>query len=284
MADGSERDASERRGWRLRAVAAGVALVLLASGLAASLSRDGSGASAQAPPGQSGGSAPVGGAPPATARFVVAYGHGDYATIERIASPLYFVEWARQGVSLGDQASLLQDHQHAPTGEWLYFSYATGFVDNLGFGHYLYVGRPISASGLPSVWRVDADGSGRVIWIEMVWLFSGGSLAVQALSPEIAKDDSALRSLIPAGPSDVMFGVHSVDGHEGYYGVGPQSRSVGAAGSAESVQFYAVDDSGSFRLPVWSYGERFPNRPLAGRQQLQPEQARILSDYLASIH
>lgn len=264
-------------------VASGVALLVLVAALAAGVSRNGEGAIAQALAGQPAGMAAPRVAPLATADFVAAYGHSDYATIQRVASPLYFVEWARQGVSLGDQASLIQQHQHSPTGEWLLFTYATGFVDLRGFGHYLYVGRPISAAGSASIWRVDADSSGHVIWIEMVWLLSSRSLATQTLHPGSAQDDHAVRVRVPAGPADVVFGVRSADGLEGYYGVAPEPGTAVGAGKTDSVEFYAIDDSGTFRLPVWSYGERFPNRPLVGRQKLQSDQARDLSAYLASI-
>jgi len=280
----SQQGPSAVGGWKLRAIAAGLALVLLGAALAAGLLRGGSAVTAQTAPDDETSSAPTAAVPSATASFVSAYGRGDIATMEAIASPLYFVEWARQGVSLGEQASLLQEHQHAPSGEWLYLFYETGLVDSRGFGHYLYVGRPISATGSPSIWRVDADASGRVIWMEMVWLFSSRSLAVQAVQPDAASADSPVRSVLPSGPSDVVFGVRSADGVEGYYGVSPLHAVQATAASLDTVQFYAVDDTGKFRLPGWSYGERFPNRPLAGRQPLQADQASALSSYLASIH
>ena len=258
-------------------------MVLLAA-LTVTLSRVGTEA-AQAPPGQPSASSSAESAPPSTAGFVAAYGRGDMGAMEALASPLYFAEWARRGVSLNDQASLIQEHQRAPTGEWLILSYATGFVDGRGFGHYLYVGRPISTAGSPSasVWRVDADAAGRVIWIEMVWLFNDRSLAFDVLRPDGARNDSALRSLLPSRPTDVIFGVRSPDGIEGYYGVAQLPGVESAARGRNGVQFYVVDDSGVYRLPAWTYGERIPNRPLADRQQLQPEQASVLGDYLASI-
>jgi hypothetical protein len=233
--------------------------------------------------GQAGGSTPRDGAPTATAGFVSAYAHGDIATVERVASPLYSAEWARRGVSLGDQASVIQEHQRAPSGEWLFMSYETGFVDGHGFGHYIYVGRPVSTAGSPSpsVWRVDSDPEGQVIWIEMVWLFSGPAPAVDALPPASARSDNTLQSLLPSRPSDVLFGVHSGDGIEGYYGVGPAPESASARDSG--VKFYVVDGHGSYHLTAWTYGERIPNRPQAGKQQLRPEQASTLAAYLSSI-
>ena len=283
VAEGSEKDASARRTWRLWVVVAGAALLLLAVALATGLSGR-AGDVVQGLAGQPPRESTTGAVPPATEGFVTAYGHSDYATIERVASPLYFVEWARQGVSLGEQASLLEQHQRSATGEWLYLTYATGVVDSRDFGHYLYVGRPISGSGAPSVWRVDTDSTGQVIWIELVWLFSSRSVVAEVLTPTGGQDDSALRSLLPAGTGDRVFGVRSADSLEGYYGVVPLPVPQPTASGPDNVQFYAVDESGAFRLPVWSYGERFPNHPLAGKQPLQPEQARVLSAYLASIH
>src|SRR6185437_5967904 len=40
-----------------------------------------------------------------------------------------------------------------------------------GFGHRLYLARPTCLCPGASVWRVDTEPSGRVIWLELVWLF-----------------------------------------------------------------------------------------------------------------
>jgi hypothetical protein len=264
-------------------------VVALALGLpgalvAASLPRSLPQTVAQSLPDEPGVAASVAGVPPATASFVSAYGHGNIATMERVASPLYFVEWARQGVSPGDQASLLQGHEVSPSGEWLFFSFATGLVDRSGFGHYLYVGRPISATGSPSpsIWRVDADAAGRVIWIELVWLFQQPPAQIDALPRETAREAGALPAKLASGPTDVLFGVRSADGLEGYYGVEALAGAGSGAGEG-NLRFYAADKDGRLRLSGWTYGERIPNRPLADGRDLQPDQASLLADYLASI-
>jgi hypothetical protein len=226
--------------------------------------------------------------PAIAAAFVAAYARADLATAELAASPLYTAEWARRGVSRPEREAILPRRDPTSPVEWAHFSYLGGFVDSLGFGYLLYLAHPTAADRIPSptVWRVDTDPDGRVIWIEMVWLFSEDTDAVDPVAPEQAAAGEA-RVAAGDGRSQLVLGARSAGGRQGYYGLRPaKSASVGTAAgrSRTGLIFFAIDGEGYLRPGAWSYGERLPGAARTGRRPtLRPEQDTLLGDYLASI-
>jgi hypothetical protein len=211
-----------------------------------------------------------------TAAFMAAYASGDVARCELLASPQYAAEWARRGASVGDRLALLPrwytagppaDSQRA----WLRYAYVDGAVDGDGVGHLLYSGVPVRPAGeggraIPAVWRVDTDADGRVIWIEMVWLCSeeahtltpvvdGPALASADLPPELRSQGLQL-----------LFGVRSDAGQEGYFVLAPSpgdgaGDGAGAPPATRSSPggrpfvFLGVEPDGHARPGTWTYGQ-----------------------------
>jgi hypothetical protein len=199
---------------------------------------------------------------------VAAYARGDEAAAERLASPLYGDEWARLGVSVADRRDLLprwfRDAPPDPNRTWQRFAYVDGALAPGGFGHLLYAalpvrpeaavrdreGRPSGDRPLPEAWRVDVAPDGRVIWIEMVWLFAdaGRLRPIDVLEEEVPVPlPEPLRSRRPR----LLFGLRSGLGQEGYY-----AFTLSAAGKVGPVLFLARDPDGGLRPGAWSFGRR----------------------------
>src|SRR5262249_57634076 len=115
-----------------------------------------------------------GGGPRPAAAFLDAYARAGEAGAEAVASPLYAAEWERRGLSPADRRALHAAAAADAEGEWVHFAYLGGAVDRRAFVHLLYLARPAGprAPSPASVWRVDADPAGRVIWLELVYLFA----------------------------------------------------------------------------------------------------------------
>src|SRR5262249_35307374 len=191
--------------------------------------------------------------PAATALFLAAFRRGDELTAEDVASPLYRLEQERRHRSARDRAALGPDP--AASDARLDFTFVAGAVDGGGYEHLLYVVRPARANpaDLPTVWRVDADASGRVIWLELVWLF--GTPDVTFLQP----GTRAARLAWPPPPvlrgmrQDVVLGIRATTGPEGYFVVRTPAATSDAA-SATRLRFLGTDADGQIRPGAWSYG------------------------------
>ena len=155
-----------------------------------------------------------------------------------------------------------------------------------GFAQLLYAARATAPDGRPalSAWRADADPAGRVVWLELVWLFSD---EVGAVAPVGATDDD--RDLPP--PLDpasrravVLVGVRSVGGREGYYALGRPA----AAGPPVPAGFAAVDADGELRPGAWSYGQpaglvEYGARSPRVEIDLAPDLAALRGAYLRTL-
>jgi hypothetical protein len=191
------------------------------------------------------------------AAYLAAYGLGDEVTAERVASPLYAAEWARRGVSVARRQALLphlmtSDNRPAP---WLRFRYVGGAIDGSGFGHLLYLASSTLDSGCasPTVWRVDTEPGGRVIWSELVWSFSCDATSISIEQPVRTRD-----GLEPV----LVVGVRAKADHSGYYVIQPHISS--GSNLAGVVFFYGVDAQGIVRPGSWSYGRREPGPSIYG--------------------
>jgi hypothetical protein len=198
------------------------------------------------------------GTAPATATaFLIAYGAGDEAAAEGLASPLYGAEWARRGLSVRDRLSVRgrgPRSESPPTR--LDFSYINGSTDRDGSGRHLYLARPSVSGGIPTVWRVDADQRGRVIWAEMVWLFADSLVDPQPVLDAGAASGLPLPPDLAALHPRLVAGVRARSGTEGYYAF--EIETPTAVGGQAATVFMGVDEDGDARPGAWSYGRPDP--------------------------
>jgi hypothetical protein len=183
--------------------------------------------------------------------FIEAYLRGDEAAVEQVASPLYRQEWARRGISVEQRQRWMPTRQPRPDGASGVFtlSFVDGLVSDDNLSHLLYLARSGDASS-KSVWRVDADSSGRVIWIEMVWLFSSETTSLINVSTPREAGLAALPQRLARINPDMLIGVRDSVGWEGYYA----ARYIANGGFV--VNFFGLDEYGDLRYGVWSYRER----------------------------
>jgi hypothetical protein len=138
---------------------------------------------------------------------------------------------------------------------------------------------------------VDTEPSGRVIWAEMVFLFSD---SVTSVSPVVEGD------VTPGVPAPVTDGLHhsrpiaglqARDSHEGYFAVMVPPPGVAASpGTASgSIAFYAVDSDGRTRPGAWTYGQGMNGLSAYGTSShppvvsLEPEMVRLEQSYLQAL-
>ncbi len=235
--------------------------------------------------------------PQATAGFLAAYSRGDESTADQLASPLYRAEWERLGLSAEARTRLVwPDHRPGePFQEVLRFTFVGGVADSLGFGHLLFASRPAlpGRPATPSVFRVDVDPAGRVIWLELVWHFGDGVPAVR--SARGAADPGGVP--LPAAPccASLLFGAAAVGGSEGYYAYSFGGDGTPSSGPSQTplptlVRFFAVDASGQIRPDAWSYGQAGGGLQEYGKPsqktavpRLDAQNAALLHDYLETL-
>jgi hypothetical protein len=193
--------------------------------------------------------------PTLTGQFIDAYRRGDEVAVENVASPLYRQEWVRRGVSFERRQAWLPSGQTRPDGTTGVFSLAfiSGLVGDDSLSHLLYLARSGDDSN-ESVWRVDADAAGRVIWAEMVWLFSADTKALTNVSTPREAGVAALPPRLARLHPDMLIGVRDSVGWEGYYA----ARYI--ANGEYVVNFFGLDEYGDLRPGAWSYrGTRSTN-------------------------
>jgi hypothetical protein len=232
--------------------------------------------------------------PPAAAAFVAAFARRDEAAVEEVASPLYRAEWARRGVSLADRQALLPAiSPDNPSGEWIHFSYVGGTSDGRGFGRLLYTGQATATVSSPavSVWRLDTEPSGRVIWAEMVFLFTPGTTT----AIQVTGSSPGQRVALPptsAGVQPVLVaGVRARETTEAYYAAAmpPTTSAPATKAAGNAVIFVAIDGDGQQRPGAWSYGVTHPGpsqygqAPSAPVVSLNPAAAALQQSYLDSL-
>jgi hypothetical protein len=231
------------------------------------------------------GPAPIVDEPSLAGAYLTAYAKGDLTAADQVASPLNQIEWSRRGFSLAVRQTLLPEAR-GPGAPWMTFHYVGGTWDGAGFGHLLYLGEPVdgSQSTYPSAWRVDLDPSGRVIWAELVYLFSestplapvnGTAVSSEALPPALVNQNARL-----------VAGVRSTAGPERYYVLAVPARSAAsAAAGPTSIKFVGIDSDGQIRPGAWSYGVDSSAAPYGQTTPphsvaLEPALAQLLASYL----
>jgi hypothetical protein len=231
----------------------------------------------------------------ATNAFLDAYARGDEVTADTLASPLYRAEWERRGLSAEERTQLawtdrkLSDGNGSLLPDRFHFTFVGGVSDANGFGKLLFVPRSARTDqpSLSSTWRVDVDPGGKVVWLELVWLFASDVRAVRpVLDPrELARVKPAFSGVQP------LLGVASDDGSEAYY-VYSLTRSPSQTTSCVHtvVGFYALDDSGQVRPGAWTYGagqhglvEYGKPRQAQQAHRVEPDYQSLLSDYLQTL-
>jgi hypothetical protein len=224
------------------------------------------------------GASRIGREPSAVAAFVAAFARGDETRADGLASPLYRDEWARRAVSIEERLAVFpQPSRVGSTDEWIRFRFEGGVRDASGFGHLLYTARPpgTGGDGAASVWRVDLDPQNRVIWCELVWLFSENTSALRPASD------------LPAGvgAGTVLMGVRSESAPEGYYAVAPDG-ALGPGARPSALLFLAVGPEGEPHLGAWSYGDRpaiSPGRRRVAPPSPEPQVAALRRSYLETL-
>jgi hypothetical protein len=209
--------------------------------------------------------------PPGAAAFMAAFARGDDATAERVASPLYRAEWERRKVPLSARYTWhAAASRESLTDEWLHFTFIGGIVGPSSDQHFIYTAISDRASGdqARSVWRLDTGADGKVIWSELVYLFSEETTQLQPVvqgRDAVSKRDVADALLTPrlaAADPWAIVGVHATSSREGYYGlilppVLPVTPTVTPTPSAQvRVLFLAIDTDGYVRPGIWTYGAR----------------------------
>jgi len=180
--------------------------------------------------------------------FIEAYLRGDEAAVEQVASPLYRQEWARRGVSVAERQRWMpatQTNLDGTSGKFT-LSFIDGLVGDDSLSHFLYLARSGDQSS-ESVWRVDADSSGRVIWVEMVWLFSSETTSLINVSAPREAGPAAIPPRLARIHPDMLIGVRVPVGWEGYYA----ARYLANGGYV--VNFFGLDEYGDLRPGAWSY-------------------------------
>jgi hypothetical protein len=198
--------------------------------------------------------------PPATAAFLDAFARGDEAGAERVASPLYRAEWERRRISVDDR--LAWRPANAGSSAWARFTYVGGVVESPSAHHLLFTAESLTES-VPAytVWRLDTDADGRIIWCEEVYLFSDGAAPLNAVTRRRGDDFAALLppQLVADDPL-LLVGVRAAGSREGYYLIVlPPVDDARLPSTARSRQtryvFLAVDPEGVIRPGTWTYRE-----------------------------
>jgi hypothetical protein len=225
--------------------------------------------------------------PAAAAAFLAGHVQADAPRVAASASPLYWAELRRRGRGAPALNPLLRESVDV-----LDFAYAGGIVDDDGFGHALYAARPkMHPDGPTSVWRVDLDPGGRVIWGEPTRLLPGGG---QPAAPGPRSD--AVRRLAGTTPGDEQLGAGGLVGVTSPNGDGYYALGLYRDGTARptKVVFFGVDADGERVPDYWSFGQQVPipiglessrlSQPFRiDRIDLAPEDRELLRRYLLTI-
>jgi hypothetical protein len=177
--------------------------------------------------------------PTAVANFVQGYAASEASAMLPAASPLFWIELRRRGVTTPAQWADIRS-------SGLIFSPRGGTRDAHGFGHWFYTtrsARPEKKTPL-TIWRIDSDLNDLVIWIEPVYFFSVCDDAVTDASRSTSRGQNEGKV---ATPPMTQFALRCAATREGYYVI--QSRDGG------TLSYSTVDADGETLPGAWSFGQ-----------------------------
>jgi hypothetical protein len=208
--------------------------------------------------------------PAAAAAFIAAQRDRDTDVASRVTSPLYHAEMSRRG--LGAQWPLRTLWVDATA--QLSFSFVGEVSDSHGFTYALYTARPktpVGAQPPTSLWRIDLDPEGRVIWGELARVFDRPDVRVTG-GRQGALHLSSLAQPATISPyrrgQQLAFVARSEAG-DAYVAFHPDPADPGG------VVFAQEDASGALGPSYWSYGQA----TRAGGDQWQSVSAVMLARY-----
>lgn len=201
--------------------------------------------------------APLDHEPAPAAAFVDAFSRGNETAAEQVASPLYQAEWRRIGVTPEQRFSWRRLAGLSPSGRWISLRYIGGVTGASGRHHLLYtaISNPSTGRTTDSVWRFDTDPAGKVIWGEMVYLFSDSGGQVTRINSTVGLGGASAAPTLASYHPLVLVGVEAETSHEGYFAMVQEDPrpSGGNVSAVTSVRFLAIDSDGIVRPGVWSY-------------------------------
>lgn len=222
-----------------------------------------------------------------TTRFLDAFSSGDEVLAESLASPLYAAEWRRLGVSAAER-STLGGGGTAALRKALRFEYYGGIRSAHGFEHYLYGVQSIepAANGrrMYTIWRVDADPRGRVVWLALVYLLGQEAGGFRLVDDQLSLEDAASRAGLTQAGWQTTLGIAAANEGATLYLAG-FGRSGDAAPTR--VRTFTLDLSGKCLPGSWAYGLDFGVHsyppPVGKSIEVETENWGLLLDYLATI-
>jgi hypothetical protein len=192
--------------------------------------------------------------PTGASAFLAAHTRGDASLSERVTSPLFWAELSRRG-----RPDVRLDPFWSEVLAVAELTYLDTVFDERGFGHAFYRGWPRrpGSDGPATVWRLDLDPRGRVIWGEWVRLLDGPVEWMAAEEPVAAF--GAMAATLPRLSADLsagtVFGVRSRNG-EGYYAVG--LRRDPAQPRPSHFLFVIAGPDGELVSDPWTFGRPWP--------------------------
>jgi hypothetical protein len=231
--------------------------------------------------------------PPAARAFVTAQKDHDATAAARVTSPFFRAELERRGQA----ATWPFEGLWAEAAPQLDFRYVGAVANGQGFVHALYTARPhrLGRAGSPtSLWRIDLDPQGRVIWGEPARLFAHPEVRVIGALDVASTLDASAPPLVgidhPARPC-LTLGVRSEAG-DGYLALGFGCERTADLTAAEVIAFATIDTSGELLPSHWTFGEPVSARDAAGNPvpprgfdltRLSEEDALLLRAYLDGL-
>lgn len=200
--------------------------------------------------------------PPAAAAFIASQRDQDAVAASQVTSRLFHAELDRRGLS----ASWPLDPLWSEATSELRFTFVHALADRNGFTSALYTARPMSGDSPVTLWRLDLDPEGRVIWGDFLWLF--GDVNVRTIST--ASASARVASSLAIAPREagsplpcLVFGIVSAAG-DGYLALGLNCGGTAGTTSAPPVAFATIDKAGTLRPGFWSFGDIGPATDASG--------------------
>ena len=229
--------------------------------------------------------------PPDAAAFITSQRDQDSQTASRVTSSLFHAELDRRGL----KASWPLDPLWSKATSTLTFTYVDALTDRNGFTSVLYTARPNGETSPVTLWRLDLDPNGKVIWGDFLWLFSNanvGTVSASSASPRIISSLALARRQADTPRPCLVFGVVSTAG-DGYLALGLNCWGSGRSStSTPPVAYATIDKSGTIQPGYWSFGALTPATDASGKvkaprifnlQDLSPGDASTLKTYEASL-